>query len=169
MPKFCSECGYQLPNENMKFCPSCGTPTLPPVMKKQDMKSEQIPYASPKIDRKPISETSRLSGLRIEKYLIPNEIATYATKGSLYVGGEQGLKGYVTNNRVIFYSSKGLLFKSDRLIELQLKEIKLFKIIEEGLVFKSMHLQLDTLRIKGERSDILALYRAIQMAKQGSQ
>jgi len=85
----------------------------------------------------------------------------------LYVGGEQGLKGYVTNKRVIFYTGKGLIFKSDRLHEIPLKDLNYFKIIEEGLVFKVMYLQLNNLRIKGERSDIIGLYKAIQVEKQG--
>ncbi|MCZ7394151.1 MAG: hypothetical protein ABOK23_11730 [Candidatus Methanoperedens sp.] len=118
------------------------------------------------IVKKTVSETSRLSGLGIEKYLIPNEIATYATNGSLYVGGEAGLKGYVTSNRVMFYTSKGLIFKSDRLHEIPLDQIKSFRIVEEGMIFKTMYLKLNELTIKGDRSDILDLYRAIQVAKQ---
>ncbi len=118
------------------------------------------------IVKKNVSETSRLSGLGIEKFLIPNEIATYATRGSLYVGGEPGLRGYVTNNRVMFYTSKGFIFKSDRLHEIPIDQIKSFRIVEEGMVFKTMYLQLNELRIKGDRSDILDLYRAIQVAKQ---
>ena len=118
------------------------------------------------IERKLVNETSRLSGLGIEKFLMPNEMAKYATKGSLYVGGENGLKGYVTNNRVIFYTSKGLIFKSDRLNEIPLDQIKSFRMVEEGIVFKKIHLQLNDLKITGDRSDILDLYRAIQAAKQ---
>lgn len=118
------------------------------------------------IVKKTVSETSRLSGLGIEKYLIPNEIATYATNGSLYVGGEAGLKGYVTSNRVMFYTSKGLIFKSYCLHEIPLDQIKSFRIVEEGMIFKTMYLKLNELTIKGDRSDILDLYRAIQVAKQ---
>lgn len=116
--------------------------------------------------KKTVSETSRLTGLGIEKFLMPNEIATYATKSSLYVGGEANLKGDVTSNRVIFYASKGLIFKSDRLHEIPLDQIKSFRIVEEGMIFKTMYLQLNELNIKGDRSDILDLYRAIQAAKQ---
>jgi hypothetical protein len=114
-----------------------------------------------------VSETSRLSGLAIEKYLIPNEIINFRTRGSVYVGGEAGLRGYVTNNRVIFYTSLGLIIKKDRLNEIPLKDINQFKIVETGLIMKEMYLQLNNLKIKGERSDILDLYRAIQIAKQG--
>ena len=97
---------------------------------------------------------------------MPNEMATYATNGSLYVGGEANLKGYVTSNRVIFYASKGLIFKSDRLHEIPLDQIKSYRMVEEGIVFKTIHLQLNDLKITGDRSDILDLYRAIQVAKQ---
>jgi hypothetical protein len=150
----------------MKFCPECGKPTISSSIQRENKKSEPTPPTNLKIEKKPITETSRLSNLKIEKFLLPNEIAVFSTTGSLYVGGEEGLKGYVTNNRVIFYASKGLIFKSDRLHEIPLKEINYYKIIEEGLVFKIMYLQLNDLRIKGDRSDILELYRAIQVAKQ---
>lgn len=166
MPKFCSDCGAKLADENMKFCSECGKPVSASTQP-QTQKPEIIPDSSLNIEKKPITETSRLSGLKIEKYLVPNEVATFATRGSLYVGGEEGLRGYVTNNRVMFYTSKGLVFKSDRLHEIPLKEIKYVKIIEEGLVFKVMYLQVNDLKIKGDRSDILDLYKAIQVAKQG--
>lgn len=115
---------------------------------------------------KTVSETSRLSGLAIEKFLMPNEIVTYATRGSLYVGNVPGLKGYVTKNRVIFYKREGLIIKNDTLNEIPLDQIKSYRMVEEGLIFKDMYLQLNELRIKGERSDVLELYRAIQAAKQ---
>jgi hypothetical protein len=118
------------------------------------------------VAKKPVSETSRLTGLGIEKFLMPHEMANYATEGSLYVGGEANLKGYVTNNRVIFYASKGLIFKSDRLHEIPLDQIRSYRMVEEGIVFKKIHLQLNDLKITGDRSDILDLYRAIQVAKQ---
>jgi hypothetical protein len=170
MPKFCSECGTKLINDNMKFCSECGAPvvTAPvtaPIL--QEIKEPVSPGRPPQIEQKPVSETSRLSGLAIEKYLIPNEVINFRTKGSLYVGGEAGLRGYVTNNRVIFYTSLGLIIKKDRLHEIPLKDISQFKIVETGLLIKEMYLQLNNLKIKGDRSDILDLYRTIQIAKQG--
>ncbi len=115
---------------------------------------------------KTVSETSRLSGLAIEKFLMPNEIVAYATRGSLYVGNVPGLKGYVTKNRVMFYKRDGLIIKNDILNEIPLDQIKSYRMVEEGLIFKDMYFQLNELKIKGERSDILELYRAIQAAKQ---
>jgi len=168
MPKFCSECGVKLSDENMKFCSECGTPITSIATETEIKKPELIPDLVPKIESKPIGETSRLSSLKVEKFLIPNEIITYATRGSLYVGGEEGLRGYVTNNRVIFYASKGLIFKSDRLHEIPLKDIAKYKIVEMGIVFKKMHLELNELKIYGDRSDILDLYKAIQVAKHGA-
>ncbi len=168
MPKYCHECGAKLLNENMKFCSECGKPITSASIQQQDKKPEKFPESALNVEKIPVSETSRISSLTIEKFLVPNEIATYATEGSLYVGGEEGLKGYVTNNRVIFYASKGLIFKSDRLHEIPLKDINYFKIVEEGLILKVMYLQLNNLKIKGDRSDILNLYKAIQVAKQGT-
>lgn len=120
------------------------------------------------IVKKPVSETSRLSGLRIEKYLIPNEMVTYATKGSLYLGNRAGFKGYVTSNRVMFYkrTSNLIIFKNDLLNEIPLDQIKSYKLVETGTIFKKMRLDLNELTINGDRSDILEMYRAIQIAKQ---
>jgi hypothetical protein len=167
MSKFCAECGQKLPIENIKFCPECGTSIILSSLQFENKNSKpNPPPTNLNVETKPITETSRLSNLKIEKFLIPNEIAVYTTRGSLYVGGEEGLKGYVTNNRVIFYASKGLIFKSDRLHEIPLKDINYYKIVEEGIVFKIMYLRLNDLRIKGDREDILELYRSIQIAKQ---
>lgn len=95
------------------------------------------------IVNKTVSETSRLSGLGIEKYLIPNEMVTYSTKGSLYVGNLAGFKGYVTNNRIIFYKTKSnlIIFKSDILNEIPIDQIKSYKIVETGIIFKDMKLK----------------------------
>jgi hypothetical protein len=167
MPKFCSECGASVPDENMKFCSECGKPIGSSSIQRQEIKVESGPLSTT-IEKKTVTETSRLSGLKIEKYLIPNEIVNYTTKGSLYVGGEANLKGYVTNNRVMFFKSTGLIIKDDRLHEIALKDISQFKIVETGLIIKEMYLQLNNLKIKGERSDILDLYKAIQVAKHGA-
>ncbi len=120
--------------------------------------------------KKTVSETSRLSGLGIEKFLMPNEMLIYATIGNLYVGTNNndiaaGFKGYVTKNRIIFYKRAGLIFKSDIINEIPLNQITSYNMVEEGIVFKKMHLKLNQFKINGERSDILEMYRAIQAAK----
>jgi len=155
MPTYCPNCGKNIP-ENVKFCPECGADI-------SSLLQKSVPQEN--IEKKQVSETSRFSGLKIEKYLLPNEILIFATRGSLYVGGEADQKGYVTKNRVLFFSSKGLIIKSDRLHEIPVNDIKNFKIVEEGLILKTMYLQLNDLIIKGERNDILELYRAIQTVK----
>ncbi|MCZ7357334.1 MAG: hypothetical protein O8C66_09805 [Candidatus Methanoperedens sp.] len=120
------------------------------------------------IVKKTLSETSRLSGLGIEKFLMPNESVVYMTKGSLYVGNIAGFKGYVTNNRVIFYTRKSnlIVFKSDVLNEIPIDQIKSYKMVETGTILKKMHLDLNEFKVNGNRSDILELYRAIQAVKQ---
>jgi predicted nucleic acid-binding Zn ribbon protein len=196
MPNYCPECGVKLPNPGVKFCSECGAKiaSVPNKQEKQkrfincpscgaliDSTSAYCPkctvvikpdlietkvYNPNPLVTKPVSESSRLSGLKIEKYLMSNEIPTYKTKGSLYVGGEANMKGYVTNKRVLFFKSTGLIFTSDRLNEIPLDKITYYKIIEQGIVFKEMYFQLNELKIKGDRSDILGLYRAIQDAQQ---
>lgn len=152
---FCQKCGTEN-TDDVNFCSKCGN----------NFKSNKSEF-----EKKPISETSRLAGLGIEKFFIPNEMAIYSTTGSLYVGTnknsmEAGMKGYVTNNRVIFYKRIGFIIKNDVLNEIPLDQIKSYKMIEEGLVFKEILLGLNELKIKGDRTDILEMYRAIQTAKQ---
>ncbi|MDO9098909.1 MAG: zinc-ribbon domain-containing protein [Candidatus Methanoperedens sp.] len=146
---FCQKCGTQN-LDDASFCVKCGN---------------NFQSIKPEFEKKPINETSRLSGLGIEKYLIANEIITYATTGSLYVGNVPNFKGIVTNNRIIFYKREGFIIKNDILNEIPLDQIKSYKIVEEGLIFKNMYFQLNELKIKGERGDILELYKAIQTAK----
>ena len=119
---------------------------------------------TPEIEKIPIPVTSRWAGLKIEKYLMPNEIVIYSTKGFLSVGDEEHFEGHVTNNRVMIYTSKGLIFKTDRLLDVPIGAIKSFKIVEEGIIFKKMYLHLNEYRLVGNRMDILELYRAIQSA-----
>jgi hypothetical protein len=173
MAKFCPECGEQAANPADKFCAFCGNQIIKPSSnitpssyKQEESEFDTVQEPEIKIEKKSITATSRLSGLKIEKFLIPNEIVNYATRGSLYVGGEANLKGYVTNNRVIFYAEKSnlIVFKSDRMHEIPLNKIESYRIVEEGLILKQMHLQLNKLRITGDRADILDLYRAIQTA-----
>jgi len=65
MPKFCSECGAKFPDEDMKFCSECGKPIVSTPIQRQETKIESGPFSST-IERKTVSETSRLSGLKIE-------------------------------------------------------------------------------------------------------
>lgn len=123
------------------------------------------PYAS----KTPVNKASRPAGLKIEKYLKPHEVITYSTRKKLYVDGDEGLKGFVTDRRVIFYASKGFFSKSCKLYEISFKRIYSYNIIKVGSVIKRMHLQLNDLRISGDRTDILDLFEAIQTAKKSAQ
>ncbi|MDD1674856.1 MAG: zinc ribbon domain-containing protein [Methanomicrobiales archaeon] len=171
--KFCSACGASVaPGETAPespgegaVCPKCGTTIDPESAVCPECNTVVNPEL---VDKKPVSDTSRWYGLAIQKYLQPNEIAIFRTKGNLVVGGEDGLKGYVTNNRVMFYASKGLVFKKDRLLEMQLSSLSTFRIVEEGMILKKMHLRLNDFKITGNRSDILELYSTIQRLKQAA-
>jgi hypothetical protein len=123
------------------------------------------PYA----DKTPEKKASRPAGLKIGKFLEPDEEVTYSTRGTLYVDGDDGLRGYVTDRRVIFYAGKGFLSRPSRLYEISLKRIYSYNIIEVGLLIKKMHLQLNDLKISGDVADISGLFEAIRTAKQSSE
>ena len=120
---------------------------------------------NPNIEKKPVSESSGSTGIKIEKYLYPNETAVYSTKGCLEVMGKKGLKGYVTNNRVMFHASRDSICESDYLFAIPLDRINFFEIVEDGWIGTGMFLQLNDQRIMGDKSEILELYKAILAAK----
>ena len=72
-----------------------------------------------------ISDTSRLSGVGIEKFLEPGERLVHVTPGWIRYGNQRR-HAYVTNKRVIFYGRQGVmlgLIKNDRLDEMFLNQI----------------------------------------------
>jgi hypothetical protein len=124
------------------------------------------------IERQPILDTSRLSQVGIEKFIAPDEKINYASKGRFFFGSARDSRyAYVTNKRVLFYDRARalLVFKSDRLDEIYLDHIRGFKLVETGVLVKKVYLALSdadkgSMRIQGQRAEVLDLYRAIQFA-----
>ena len=170
---FCPNCGKEVKSDE-RFCRSCGKNLELPqraqspqpvqeVEETQDASEEESP-----VIRTPIPETSRLSGIGIEKYLAPGEHIIYSTTGRIWVNKKQE-RAYVTNERLIFYHREGVLLglvKNERLNERQLTEIGgKITLREEGLIGKKLYLELSDMRISGDRGDLLGLYKALQSAK----
>jgi hypothetical protein len=69
---------------------------------------------------------------------------------------------------VLFYGQQGVmlgLVKQDRLDEIYINQIRKLKLIETGLVTKRVYLELDEMKLEGQRGHLLDLYRAIQEAR----
>ena len=114
-----------------------------------------------------VPDTSRLSRVGVEKFLIPGEKVAYVTPGRIHYGNQQR-RVYVTNKRVILYGQQGVmlgLVKQDRLDEVFLNQIRSFRLVETGMISKRIYLELDEMKLEGRRGHLLDLYRAIQSVR----
>lgn len=117
--------------------------------------------------RQPILDASRLSRAKVEKFLIDGERIIFTTKRWLTFN-TQKRKAHVTNMRLLFYRQEGKLLglvKQDRLDEIYINSIRKLSLVEQGLINKSIILQIDELNIRGDRSDLLGMYKALQSAR----
>jgi zinc-ribbon domain len=161
---FCLNCGAQLPI-GAKFCGSCGAAAG--VAPSPASGPPQAQADEPVIHSQTVSETSRLSGVGIEKFLGPGERVVHVTSGRIRYANQQRY-AYVTNKRVLFYGQQGVmlgLVKQDRLDEVYLNQIRKLKLVETGMISKKVYLELDEMKLVGQRGYLLDLYRAIQSAR----
>jgi hypothetical protein len=100
--------------------------------------------------------------LPLEDFLLPNENVKFQSTSEV----EYANKPYqvvVTDNRLILYARRGMLFKKDDVITERLKDIQI-KYKEEGLVFKKGIIEVygKTLyKLIGKPSEMKALYQQI--------
>jgi len=172
---FCPNCGEEYTQE-AKFCVSCGKelPTKQQAIEPKQPVSEeqQIPSALKQPDgvvKEHISQTSRLSRLGLEKFLMPDERILYNTIGQVWFGNQKR-RAYVTNKRLILYYRQdaflGLgLIKNDKLDEINLRMVRKVSLVEKGVIAKNVTLHLDENIIKGDRGDIVNLYNTIQSVR----
>ena len=125
-------------------------------------KEEEAP-----ITRERIPRTSRLSGVGIEKFLAPGERIIFSTESQVWLANQRR-RAYVTNNRVMFYYREPRLMeiiKEDMLDEMNVNTIRKISLVEKGLITKSIILHLDENVVRGNRGDMIGLYKAIQRAQ----
>lgn len=175
---FCPHCGKPA-STSARFCEFCGE-RLVNINAQSDVfpfdKNESIIVgtdmqggigAEPQIVQERIADTSRLSGVGVDKFISPDERIIFGTKSQVWFGNHQR-KAYVTNRRVIFYRVQPKLLgiiKNDRLDEIYVNQIRKITLVEKGLIAKSIVLHLDELMIKGDRGDFIDLYKAIQSVR----
>jgi hypothetical protein len=121
----------------------------------------------PPVESHPISDTSRLSRVGIEKFLARGEVIIYSTPGRIFYGRAKR-HAHVTNSRIIFYTREGVLIKHDRLDEVSLHGIRTVKLVETGLISKKIYLELDEMKLLGSRGDLLDLYKSVQSVRVAS-
>jgi len=169
---FCSNCGKEY-SIGEKFCSSCGH-----QLQIITQKDSGVVAAATKgegtteigITKQPIDPTSRLSGLGLEKYLLPEERILYATQDQIW-SGKKKRHAFVTNRRLILYHREGVLLgliRNERLDEIDLRTIRRASLLEKGLITKKIVLNLDEMVIEGDRGDIINIYNTVQKIR-GSQ
>lgn len=151
-----------------KFCRSCGNGLSQQqeeiTSQQQQTAAEVQDFNDQPIVSETIAETSRLSRAGVEKFLNPDERLIYATPRKIHSPGGERF-GYVTNKRVLLYVQGGHLIKRDKLEEWYLNHIRKLRLVETGALRKSLHLEIEDLKVQGGRQDLLDLYRSIQSAR----
>ena len=133
---YCSNCGKEY-SLGEKFCNSCGQP-LQANSQKDNVQAAIANgggTAEILVHKQAVDPTSRLSGLGIEKYLLPGERILYATQGQIWLGNNRR-HAHVTNRRLILYHREGVLLgliKNEKLDEIDLRTIRRVKLVETGL------------------------------------
>lgn len=81
--------------------------------------------------------------MTLEKYLMPEEQIRYEhpTKAQI---GEIAYNIYITDTRLIGHTKKGLIFKNDSVVTINLDEIKSLDYNEAGILNKKGTLKLNT-------------------------
>ena len=153
-------CGSENP-AGARFCYSCGNQV---VSTTRVDPSPSIMSPPPQVSREPIPVTSRLSKAGVDKYLGHGEHVVYAT-GAMVQVGEERMRAYVTNRRLLLYRKDGILITRDKLTEIDLKSIGRTTMTEHGLLMKEFLLEIDGMQLRGRRPDLLNLYRVLHVAK----
>ncbi len=81
--------------------------------------------------------------MTLEKYLMPDENIRYEHPSKVNIG-EIVYNLYITDTRLIGYVQRGLIFKKDSIITINLNEIKSLDYKEEGMLSKKGNLKLNT-------------------------
>lgn len=71
----------------------------------------------------------------LEEFLLPNENVEFSTPTEILYGGEK-FQCFLTNQRVMFFARRGIVFKRDHVISIALAEIIEMEYQERGLFKK---------------------------------
>ena len=90
-----------------------------------------------------------------------DENVTFVAAGPVYIENKRWAV-YVTTKRILISRSEGLLGQRRSSQEIEPSLIERISFREEGSILKEYFLELDGLIMKGRKSDLQNLYRAIQ-------
>jgi len=101
--------------------------------------------------------------LPLEDYLMPNENIRYQSDFDVMYG-DKAYTVVLTDIRLVLYSRRGLLFKSDDVVTEAIRDIQGIKYKEEGIIFKSSHLEIlskSKLVLSGNQAALKTLYQRL--------
>ena len=101
----------------------------------------------------------------LEDFLIPKEVITFQSGKVKTL--DDSFDFYITNQRILLYRRKGVLFRKDRVITERLEDVRALHYVEKGLVNKKGVLRIETSTkkmdpIEGKIPDIKAIWQELQ-------
>jgi hypothetical protein len=103
--------------------------------------------------------------LVLEDFLFPGEIITFQS-GKVKTLDDR-FEFYITDQRILLYRRRGVVFKKDRIIAEKIEDIRTLHYDEKGIAKKKGVLRIETMGkkmepIEGKRSDIKAIWQELQ-------
>jgi hypothetical protein len=103
--------------------------------------------------------------LVLEDFLFPGEIITFQS-GKVKTLNDR-FEFYITDQRILLYRRRGVVFKKDRIIAEKIEDIRTLHYDEKGIAKKKGVLRIETMGkkmepIEGKRSDIKAIWQELQ-------
>ena len=157
--EFCQECGAEVVLE-AKFCHSCGAR----ISVKTDFRAPESDLAEQALIELPLPPQTAVTGAMADVIDSPDEAVSFSTSAPVTVEGKRW-NVYVTNRKVVLHRSVGLVFTKESHQEIDLGNIHRIALREEGTLMKEFFLDVDTISMKGRKSDLVNMYRAIQNAR----
>ena len=101
----------------------------------------------------------------LEDFLFPGEIITFQS-GNVKTLNDR-FEFYITDQRILLYRRRGVVFKKDRIIAERIEDIRTLHYDEKGIAKKKGILRIETMSkkmepIEGKRSDIKAIWQELQ-------
>ncbi len=101
----------------------------------------------------------------LEDFLFPGEIITFQS-GKVKTLDDR-FEFYITDQRILLYRRRGVVFKKDRIIAEKIEDIRTLHYDEKGIAKKKGVLHIETMvkkmePIEGKRSDIKAIWQELQ-------
>jgi len=94
---------------------------------------------------------------------MPNEHIQYQSDFDISYAGKQ-YTVILTDIRLVLYSRRGLVFKSDDVVTEAIRDIQGIKYKEKGMIFKKSHLEIQSkskIILEGDKVSIKALYQRL--------